>query len=158
MAMIPQDLTDFIQGAVVSWVGSRDDRLRPSVSWAFGARVKAADDLITTFVPDIEADQIKADFTGNGMITFTVVQGISHEAYQFKGRVVELRPTTDEERAVQDIHRSKLISFYSVFPEVLFTGFKLYPSTAVTFRVEEAFVQTPGPGAGDRLEFGAGTV
>lgn len=153
--MIPQWLVDFVHGPVLSWVGSRDDRLRPSVSWSFGARVDAANDLITTFVPDIESGQITSDLAQNGMVTFTVVEAISHEAYQLKGRQVALRPTTEEERAVQEIQRSKLLSHYSKYPAALFGGFTLYPSTAVTFRVENAFVQTPGPDAGNELDLGA---
>lgn len=155
--MIPQRLVDFVHGSVLSWVGSRDDRFRPSVSIAFGARVQAADGLITAFVPDIEADQVKRDFAANGRLAYTVVEAITHEAYQFKGRLVEMRPSTEEERAVQDIHRSKLISRYTAYPETFFGGFTLYPSTAITFRVEEAFVQTPGPGAGEKLDIGAAT-
>ena len=153
--MIPQKLTDFVHGSVLSWVGSRDDRLRPSVSWAFGARVEAANDLITAFVPDIEAEQVKSNLAHNGLVAFTVAEAITHESYQFKGRLVDLRPSTAEERAVQDIHRSKLVSHYTKYPEALFGGFVLYPSTAITFRVEEAFVQTPGPGAGEKLDLGA---
>lgn len=153
--MIPQWLVDFVHGAVLSWVGSRDDKLRPSLSWTFGARVNGANDLITTFVPDIEADQVRNDLAKNGMITFTVVEAISHEAYQFKGRQVEMRPSTEEEQAVQGIHRSKLLSRYTQYPQALFGGYVLYPSTAITFRVEEAFVQTPGPGAGEKLDLGA---
>lgn len=154
--MIPQRLVDFIHGSVLTWIGSRDDRLRPSVSIAFGARARGAEDLITAFVPDIEADQVKGDLAANGMVAYTVVDGISHEAYQFKGRLVEMRPTTDEERAVQDIHCSKLVAHFSMYPESFFGGYTLYPSTAITFRVEAAFVQTPGPGAGEKLDLGAG--
>ena len=156
--MIPQRLVDFIHGPTLTWLGSRDDRLRPSVAWAFGARVDAANELITAFVPDIEGGEVLRDLARNGMAALTAVDGISHEAYQFKGRHVETRPSTAEERAVQDIHRSKLLSHYASYPEALFSGFVFHPSTAVTFRVEEAFVQTPGPGAGERLALGAATT
>lgn len=155
--MIPQRLVDFVHGPVVSWIGSRDDKLRPSVSWTFGTRVDAANDLITTFMPEIESEQVVSDLAQNGMIAFTVAEAISHEAYQFKGGQVEMRPSTEEERAVQDIHRSKLLSHYTMYPEAVFGGYVLYPSIAVTFRAEEAFVQTPGPGAGEKLAFGAAT-
>lgn len=153
--MIPQRLVDFIHGPVLSWVGSRDERLRPSLTWTFGLRVDAANDLITTFVPDIEAEQVMSDLARNGMVALTVAEAITNEAYQFKGRLLEARPTTDEERAVQDIHRDKLVSHYTHYPDSFFGGYVRYPSTAVTFRVEEAFVQTPGPGAGERLDLAA---
>ena len=44
---------------------------------------------------------------------------------------------------------------YSLMPEeiawALTQGFAYVPSVAVTFRAEEVFLQTPGPGAGTRL-------
>ena len=78
----------------------------------------------------------------------------SHEAYQFKGRFVEARPSDANDRAVQMIYRSKTISHQiERLPniETLIDGYVLEPSTTVTLKVEEVFVQTPGPGAGDRL-------
>jgi len=153
--MIPERLVAFVHGPVVSFVGTRDARLRPSVSWVFGARVSAATDEITVFVPDIEAEPIKRNAEQNGLIALTVVESISHESYQFKGKLVGLRPSSDEERAVQDIHRSKVISHLTKFPKALFEGFRLYPSTALTFSVEHVFVQTPGPGAGKLLDLSA---
>ena len=57
--MIPDKLVDFVHGPTLSWVGTRDGRLRPTVTWAFGARVSAASDEITAFVPDVEAERAK---------------------------------------------------------------------------------------------------
>jgi predicted pyridoxine 5'-phosphate oxidase superfamily flavin-nucleotide-binding protein len=153
--MIPERLVAFVHGPTLSWVGTRDARLRPSVSWAFGARVSPARDEITVFIPDIEAEQTRRNAEQHRLIAFTVVDGRTHEAYQFKGRLVGLRPSSDEERAVQDIHRSKVISYMAPYPKVLFEGLRLYPSTALTFRVEQVFAQTPGPDAGKLLDLSA---
>lgn len=153
--MIPDRLVAFVHGPVVSWVGTRDARLRPTVSWVFGARVSPASDEITVFIPDIEAEHATRNAEQNGQIAFTVADGISHESYQFKGKLVGLRPSTDEERAVQDIHRSKLVSYMRMLPKELFADFRLYPSTALTFRVEQVFIQTPGPDAGKMLDLSA---
>jgi hypothetical protein len=153
--MIADRLVVFLHGPVVSWVGTRDARLRPTVAWVFGARVSAASDEITAFVPDVEVERTKRNLEQNGLIAFTVVDPISHEAYQFKGKLVEMRPSNDEERAVQEIHVSKVISHAAKFPREFFGGFTLHPSTALTLRVEQIFVQTPGPGAGRLLDLSA---
>ena len=64
-----------------------------------------------------------------------------------------MRPTTEEERAVQEILRSKLGAARDVPARV---GYGLFvPSTAITFKVEQVFVQTPGPGAGRQLDLSA---
>ncbi len=153
--MIPDRLVAFVHGPVLSWVGTRDARLRPTVAWAFGARVSAASGEIIALVPDVEAERTKRNLELNGLVAFTVVEPISHEAYQFKGKVVEMRPSNDEERAVQDIHRSKLLAHLTMYPRELPAGFTLHPSTALRFRVEQIFVQTPGPGAGRLLDASA---
>jgi hypothetical protein len=153
--MIPDRLVVFVHGPVVSWVGTRDARLRPTVAWVFGARVLAVTDEIIAFVPDVEVERTKRNLEQNSLVAFTAVQPVTHEAYQFKGKLVEMRPSNDEERAVQDIHRAKLISHFTIFSRELFGGFTLHPSTALTFRVEQIFVQTPGPGAGRLLDLSA---
>jgi hypothetical protein len=63
-----------------------------------------------------------------------------------------MRPTTEEERAVQGILRGKLGAKLAMFPPEFVTGFIFVPSTALTFKVEQVFVQTPGPGAGRQLD------
>src|SRR5665213_1361880 len=153
--MIPDRLVIFVHAPVLSWVGTRDARLRPTVAWVFGARVSAASDEITAFVPDVEVERTKRNLESDGLVAFTAVEPITHEAYQFKGKLVEMRTSNDEERAVQDIHRSKLISQFTIYPRELFAGFTLHPSTALRFRVEQIFVQTPGPGDGRLLDLSA---
>ena len=153
--MIPDRLVDFVHGPVIGWVGTRDARLRPAVTWTFGARVSAAGDEITAFIPDVEIELTRANLAHNGIVAYTVVRPSSHESYQFKGKLTGLRPTSEEERAVQDILLSKLVVELPMFPPVLLTGFITTPSTALTFTVEHVFVQTPGPGAGRQLDLSA---
>jgi hypothetical protein len=153
--MIPDRLVDFVHGAVLGFVGTRDARLRPTATWAFGARVSAATDEISAFVPDVEIDRTKSNLAHNGVVAYTVVDPISAESYQFKGKLSGMRPTTKEERAVQEILRSKMAAKLAMFPPEFVMGYTLVPSMAVTFKIEQVFVQTPGPGAGRQLELSA---
>jgi hypothetical protein len=153
--MIPDRLVDFVHGAVLTLVGTRDARLRPTITWAWGARVSAATDEISAFVPDVEIDRTRSNLAHNGVVAYTVVDPISHESYQFKGKLAGMRPTTDEERAVQEILRNKIGAKLTMFRPELVTGYTLVPSTALTFKVEQVFVQTPGPGAGRQLNLSA---
>jgi len=150
--MIPDRLVNFVHGAVLGFVGTRDARLRPAASWAFGARVSATTDEISAFVPDVEIDRTRSNLVNNSMIAYTVADPISAESYQFKGKLAGMRPTTEEERAVQEILRSKIGAKLAMFPPEFVTGYTLVPSTALTFKVEQVFVQTPGPGAGRQLD------
>ena len=150
--MISDHLAEFVHGPVVSWVGTRDERFRPSVSWVFGAKVDREHDKITLFVPNVEAEQTLRNIDHNGMIAFTAADGLTHESFQFKGNFVEKRASTEEDRAVQDIHMSKWIAYFDgKYPNDLAPGYIAHPSTAITFHVTHIFIQTPGPGAGDQI-------
>ena len=152
--MIAQKFVDFVQGPTLHHVGSRNAKLRPAYSWAFGATVNADQGAITFYVPDVEGDETLGNFEDNGMVALTVGDPATNENYQFKGPCLSIRPSEDKDTAIQEIHRSKVISHTGAlgYPAEIFTGFTIYPSTAVTFKVEEVFVQTPGPGAGDKLD------
>jgi len=145
--MIPGKIIDFMHGAVLAWVGTRDARLRPALTWAFGVRVSATGDEVTAFVPDVEIELTRSNLSQNDLVAST-----SHESYQFKGKLTGMRPTTEEERAVQDILRAKVAALLTMFRPELVTGFVVAPSTAISFGVEQVFVQTPGPGAGRQLD------
>lgn len=150
--MIPGKIIDFMHGAVLAWVGTRDARLRPALTWAFGVRVSVTGDEVTAFVPDVEIELTRSNLSQNGLVALNVVHPISHESYQFKGKLTGMRPTTEEERAVQDILRAKVAALLTMFRPELVTGFVVAPSTAISFGVEQVFVQTPGPGAGRQLD------
>jgi hypothetical protein len=77
---------------------------------------------------------------------------------QFKGAHIASNASTEKEIAIQDIYMEKLIARLTqigIGVEHL-KAMALYPSTAVTFSVQDVFVQTPGPGAGARYDFTPG--
>lgn len=157
--MITDQLAEFVHGPVVSWVGTRNEQLRPSVSWVFGAKVDQENDRITIFVPNVEAEQTLSNLERNGLIAFTAANGISHEAYQFKGTFIEKRDSSDDDHAIQEIHMSKLETLFSgLYPDQFLSGYIRFPSTAITFHVTETFIQTPGPGAGDQIHSSSDTA
>ena len=103
--MIPGKLVDFEHGPVVMFLGTRSAEFRPAFSWVFGALAKGEEGTITILVPDVEGEQSFRNLEDNGRVALTVAEAISHESHQFKGRSIELRPSTAEERAIQDIHK-----------------------------------------------------
>ena len=113
-------------------------RLRPTVTWAFGARVSATTDEISAFVPDVEFDRTRSNLVHNSMVAYTVSDPISTESYQFKGKLAGMRPTTEEERAVQGILRGKLGAKLAVFPSEFVTGYTFVPSIIYSDLVSNA--------------------
>lgn len=136
-------------------VGTRDADLRPAHALPFGALVGDDRRTVTFFVIEWRAKRILSDLENNRRVAFAFSL-LSHEAYQLKGTYLSSRPATDDEIAFQEAHRAKLCAELSHwFPkevaEGLLLGLACRPSVAITFRVEEVFLQTPGPGAGTKM-------
>jgi hypothetical protein len=154
--MIPDRVVEVLHGPAWIQIGSRDETLRPAHTLAIGAVVHDDRQTVTVFVPTARSDRVLRDLRDNGRIALGVSLA-SHEAYQLKGTYVSSRPTDDAERARQEAQRAAMLAsaMEAGFPEgiarPLTLGLAYAPGVAITFRVEEVFLQTPGPGAGSRL-------
>ena len=154
--MIPENIVEFLHGSPLVSVGTRDEVLRPAHTWVSGILVDADRVRVTCFVQEEAEVRIRPHLEGNGRIALDASDP-THETYQLKGRYLDRRPADGKDRAVQDLHRSKIIAqmLRCGYPEpvarVLVLGFRHLPAVAITFRVEEIYLQTPGPNAGTRL-------
>ncbi|MFQ5973997.1 MAG: pyridoxamine 5'-phosphate oxidase family protein [Alphaproteobacteria bacterium] len=153
--MIPDRVVEVLHGPAIMFVGTRDAGLRPAHTCAVAAVVHDDRRTVTFFVPESRSARLLSDLRDNGRIAFDF-GWVSHEAYQLKGAYLSSRPTTDEDVARQEAYRRKfLAAVRQAYPEEiarpLALGFAYNPGVAVTFRAEEVFLQTPGPGAGTRM-------
>ncbi len=153
--MIPDRVVEVLQGPAVMFVGTRDAGLRSAHTAAVGAVVHDDHRTVTFFVPESRCARLLSNLQDNGRVAFDF-GWVSHEAYQLKGTYLSFRPTTDEDVARQDAYRRKLLAAVRQgYPEEiarpLVLGFAYKPGVAVTFCVEEVYLQTPGPGAGTKM-------
>ena len=153
--MIPDRVAEVLHGPAFMQVGTRDADLRPAHTFAVGAVMHDDRRTVTFFVPESRAARLLSHLQDNGRVAFAFAWA-THEAYQFKGTYVSSRPTTDEDLARQEAYRAKVVTaLRQVYPEEIARsfalGFAYHPAVAVTFRVEQVFLQTPGPGAGTRM-------
>jgi hypothetical protein len=154
--MISEKLVEFIHGPVFMAIGTRNEKLRPAHTFIAGAIVGQDRETITCFVLQSRAEKIIGNLENNGRIALNVGSP-SHEAYQLKGRYLSVRPTDAKDVAIQEIYRAKLLALMLQYgyPEQiakpLILGARYQPAVAITFRVEEIFLQTPGPEAGKKL-------
>ncbi len=155
--MIPQQLVEFLHGPVGFVLGTRDARLRPCATWVSGVIADAAKDDITMLVADAYGARALRNLEQNGAAALTCGHGPAHEAFQFKGRFSGSRPSTEQDRAVQELHKAKVVGHFSreYGDEAggIFAGILSCPSTAISFTVTEIFDQTPGPNAGNPIKF-----
>jgi hypothetical protein len=154
--MIPDRVIKALEGPAFLQIATRDRALRPRHVMAVGGMVHDDRETVTVFVPTARAEHALTNLLDNGRIALGIGLA-SHEAYQLKGTYLSSRPTDDADRARQEAYRAALFAsaLDAGYPEAIarpFTlGFAYVPGTAITFRAEEIYLQTPGPDAGARL-------
>jgi hypothetical protein len=154
--MIPDRVIELLHGPAYMQIGTRDAALRPAHTFAVGAVVHEDRETVTVFVPSARAGRMLADLESNGRVALGIVLA-SHEAYQLKGSYLSTRPTDASDLARQETYRKALLedALRVGFPEEiarpLTQGLAYTPAIAMTFRAEQVFLQTPGPGAGTPL-------
>jgi hypothetical protein len=154
--VIPDRVIEVLRGPSVIWLGTRDRELRPAHAYATAAVVHDDRQTVTFFVSEGRSKRALADLEDNARVALAFGQA-SHEAYQLKGSYLSSRAASDAEYALMEAYREKVWrGLAQYWPEELvkpmILGASYRPSIAITFRVEEVYLQTPGPGAGSRMD------
>jgi len=147
-------LVEFLSSGVVLGCASRDARLVPRSVWPVGIRVEDGSEEVTVFLPVATAAELIANLQDSRRIAVVATAPADHRSIQLKGTVVEIRPAVDEERSLIERHRACLGRTLEPFgvPKFFVVRMQHWPAHAVRFRVEQLFVQTPGPAAGQALQ------
>lgn len=154
---LPKELLELVEGGASIQVGTRDAKLRSECLRAVGAAVGADRSTLVVYVPSELAARTLANLEDNGAVAVTFSQISNHKTLQVKGKLVTLRRARRSERALQE-------RWLAAFAEQLhMTGFsrrvarrlRYWPSLALELEIHELFAQTPGPGAGRRIEASA---
>jgi hypothetical protein len=151
---IPGVILEFLNRATVAVVGTRDAHRVPHVHRVSGWRVEPGREVIACSIPAAFTRHLMESLEDNGQVSMTVEEVGPHETYQFKGVFEDAQPSTTADRQAADHVRER---FGRVVPpwlgvtEAASLAFGMPPQVTVRFRVQEIYVQTPGPGAGRRL-------
>ena len=151
--MVSEELASFIESGVTILVGSRDQRLVPECMRALGVRVEPGREELTLFLPAATSAVTVANLLDNGRVAACFTRTEDHRSIQVKGSLVRLADADESDRAAVSAYRPALARNLGFVGLPARTTFRLahWPCHAVRMRVESVFVQTPGPGAGDRL-------
>jgi len=151
---IPESMVELIHGGNVMVLGTRNQKLAPSVVRVNGCIVGSGRDRITILLPGAEGGPAVQNLRVNGEAALLIMDPHTHSGYQFKGKYVEHHPAGGDETAVAEIHRSKLVGrlagFYPKF-DLLYGHYAPVPPVCVVIEVHEIYDQTPGPKAGQRV-------
>ena len=155
MAVIPGKIVSFVeQRANVASCGTRDRDLVPHGHRVTGWRVGPERETLECFVPQEFTEDLIESLESNARIAVTIEEFPSHETYQFKGSYLAHRPPAAADLAIHEQCRERFVrSVRTVLnlPDDVLRAFILKPHIVVSFKVEEIYLQTPGPGAGSRM-------
>jgi len=153
---LSEELVEFIESGVSMLVGTRDAALRPRVQRAVGAVVAPDRESLTVYLTRQISEETLANLRDNGLIALTSSRPYDHRSIQIKGRLLAIRDSVEADRAHQERYLAGFVEHVYIvgLPRSVMRQLRIFPSVAVTMTAEDVFVQTPGPGAGRRLEAG----
>lgn len=156
---LSEELAEFVEGGLSMLVGTRDAALRPQVDRAVGAFVGPDRESVTVYLNKTLATKAVANLQDNGQVALTVSRPYDHRSLQVKGQLVSLRDGAEEDRIKQERWLAGFVEHLYIvgLPRSVIRQLKIFPSVALTMRIDDIFVQTPGPGAGRRFEVGGST-
>ena len=152
--MLDREVIEFLHGGVMAGVATRDDEMTPAFARGWGPEVSADGRSLKLCVPAPVGSRMRANLEGNGAVAVGFSPPTIARAVQVKGIAAGLaEPTADDlERAERQfglfLAECERIGAPAHLPRRMFVraGFVL-----LTFEIDEAFDQTPGPTAGRRL-------
>ncbi len=155
-ALSPED-ADFICGGVSINVAARDARHETTVSRAIGCRVSQDRRRVTVFLSAAQSAALLADVRQNGIIAVVFSQPTRHRAIQLKGTDAAVVPLEADDPHLLAAYRQRMVAGIAPLgftPEFVRTFMNVAPGdvVAVAFTPSAAYLQTPGPNAGARLE------
>ena len=156
---ISDELKAFLEGSVSVLVGTRDSRLVPEITRAWGPRVSQDRQRVSLCVPLATSRKTLDNLEGNGEIAVTFSLPTNYRTFQLKGRHAKAAEPDSTDLAVVERHREA----FAMVNEPLGQSHQLVEAfwraeietsavlVKILFVPEQVFDQTPGPGAGRRL-------
>jgi hypothetical protein len=146
----------FIQSGLAICVASRDSQNIPSIVRGFGCRVTGNRQRVMVLVAASQAELFLKAVRATGMIAATFTQPSTHMSVQLKGRDATSARARAADVELSKVNLDRFVEDASPlgYPEdVLRTVFWSDPADliAITFSPTAAFLQTPGPRAGEAL-------
>jgi len=154
LARFPDELVEFFQAGVSIQLGTCDAELVPEGIRAVGAVANRDRTRVTIFLNDRTSARTLRNLSVNPKCAVCFSRPGDHRSIQIKGRVVATRPASEADRVVVERYVPSLMEALSLvgISRSLTGRLAHWPSTAVDVEVDELFHQTPGPGAGRKLE------
>ena len=157
-APISDDLKALIEGPVSVLVGTRDSRLVPEITRAWGPRVSEDRRSVSFCLPLATSRKTLDNLEANGQIAVGFCFPTNYKTFQLKGRHARTAEPDSADLASVEQHRVAFAAVNAPLgkPREVVEAFwraEIETSAAlikIFFAPEDVFDQTPGPGAGRR--------
>lgn len=152
MFEIDDGLREFIEAGVACQLATADLDGRPQAGYAWGPRVNT-DGTLTIFLETQRAAKRLANLMLNPKLAVIFADPVSYRSAQLKGVWLATSAASEEDRAWVRRHREMFSSNVVLIGESADAVRNMHMADIVRLdlRVEAAFDQTPGPGAGRPL-------
>lgn len=150
---LSEELIDFVAQGVSLLVGTCDASRVPHAVRAVGLRIHNNRRHATVYLPEVTARHTVADVAVNPRVAVMASQPLDHKSLQMKGVVSKVAPAAESDRAYVETYLSLFGRRLEVvgMPYEVVTMLSHWPAIALAFSIDELYLQTPGPGAGQRL-------
>lgn len=145
-------LKELIESGVGVLVGTGNDAGAPHVAYGWGPRV-GKNGMVDVFVDSLRAGQTLANLRANGRIAVTIAHPVTVRSVQLKGLMRDHGEATERDNAWVRRHREDFVVATSLIgdPPAAIRNLWLDDVVRISFTVDSAFDQTPGPEAGKPL-------
>jgi len=156
---IGDELKTFLEGPVSVLVGTRDSRLVPEITRAWGPRISEDRRSVSLCVPLATSRKTLDNLEANGEIAVTFSLPTNYQTFQLKGRHAKAAEPDWTDLAVVERHRDAFAAVNEPLGQShqrveTFWRAEIETSAVlvkILFVPEQIFDQTPGPGAGRSL-------
>ena len=151
--IIPSHLKEHLKGPKGSALGTRDKDLNCDLVRVLGA-MASGHDTIRIFIAEKSAEKTLDNLRSNKIVALSVTNVFTLESFQFKGRLLSLKPANEEEiRSIREFitEFDEAISQLGYKPGLFINSTAYDPALSVEFIVDQIFDQTPKIGAGKQL-------
>ena len=153
MLSIDSDLKEFIESGVACLVGSGNADGRPHIAQAWGPRVHQGGAAVDVFIDAPRAARTLENLSENPRIAMTLAHPVSYRSVQLKGQYRDTGEPSDADLDWVRRHHDEFLVSTTLVGDPPDTIRNLWMDDVVrlSFDVERAFDQTPGPEAGKPL-------
>jgi hypothetical protein len=157
--LLDESNAGFITGGVASYACSRTDRNVPVMGRVAGCRVSADRRSVTLFIQAASAVELLEEIRKSRQIAVVFNKPRTSQAIQIKGADATVIPFQKSDVKLLEEHCEAFVAEVSAlgYTEDLIRSYLWFDPEdicAVRFTPQEAFVQTPGPRAGEPLKGG----